>query len=378
MSGVDREYSRIVRDSLSKVIEINNSGDNCSSRNVNDEMSDTTSSNTEGKDAMGQNVIAKTSNDYLQDLRENINSIHEECKVYGSQGPSEASLAKKETVRDEINRKFDYKSTDVITESLDLLISCMMPNKESISIRERIISFVSSTIVDCFPRKCKIEVIPFGSVPLRTYLPDGDIDFGIFCQGEQLQSSWLYILQATLIEKAKFCSHNVSDVHIVEAEVRVCKCFIDGYEIDISLNMAGGISTLAFLERIDIVIGKDHLFKRSVVLIKTWCYYESRLMGGHNNLISTYALEIMILCIINKYYHLIQTPTQTFILFLREYSNFDWTGYCLGLKGETRLTDLTLQKGMFSNYIYIFKTAKLVLRTFVTNFKYVFLNSQST
>lgn len=42
-------------------------------------------------------------------------------------------------------------------------------------------------------------------------------------------------------------------------------------------------------------IGRAHLFKRAVILVKAWCYYESRILGAHHGLISTYALETLVL-----------------------------------------------------------------------------------
>jgi hypothetical protein len=39
--------------------------------------------------------------------------------------------------------------------------------------------------------------------------------------------------------------------------------------------------------QVDRLVGKDHLFKRNIILIKAWCYYESRILGAHYGLIST-------------------------------------------------------------------------------------------
>lgn len=53
--------------------------------------------------------------------------------------------------------------------------------------------------------------------------------------------------------------------------------------------------------QVDRLIGKDHLFKHSIILIKAWCYYESRILGAHHGLISTYALESLILYIFHMF-----------------------------------------------------------------------------
>jgi len=42
--------------------------------------------------------------------------------------------------------------------------------------------------------------------------------------------------------------------------------------------------------------------------VKAWCYYESRLLGAHHGLISTYALETMVLYIFNLYHAQLHSP----------------------------------------------------------------------
>lgn len=42
--------------------------------------------------------------------------------------------------------------------------------------------------------------------------------------------------------------------------------------------------------------------------VKAWCYYESRLLGAHHSLLSTYALETMVLYIFNMYCKELSSP----------------------------------------------------------------------
>jgi len=55
------------------------------------------------------------------------------------------------------------------------------------------------------------------------------------------------------------------------------------------------------LLQVDYLISRNHIFKRSVILIKAWCYHESRLLGSKSGLFSTYALEILVMYIFNLY-----------------------------------------------------------------------------
>lgn len=60
--------------------------------------------------------------------------------------------------------------------------------------------------------------------------------------------------------------------------------------------------------QVDRLIGKDHLFKRSIILIKAWCYYESRILGAHHGLISTYGLETLVLYIFHLFHTSLNGP----------------------------------------------------------------------
>jgi hypothetical protein len=122
------------------------------------------------------------------------------------------------------------------------------------------------------------------------------------------------------------------------------KCVVQNIIVDISVNQIGGLCTLCFLEKVtfqcyffctclivnninafyedycllwsclclrlqvDENFGKKHLFKRSVMLIKDWCYYETRILGAHHGLISTYALEILVLYIFHIFHKSLNGP----------------------------------------------------------------------
>lgn len=55
-------------------------------------------------------------------------------------------------------------------------------------------------------------------------------------------------------------------------------------------------------------LGSSWLLLWGCVQVKAWCYYESRLLGAHHGLISTYALETLVLYVFNKYHETIDSP----------------------------------------------------------------------
>ena len=65
----------------------------------------------------------------------------------------------------------------------------------------------------------------FGSVPLKTYLPDGDIDLSVFqSKGASLQDSWTTKLCHALQAEGRNhqAPYRVRDVQVIHAEVRQC------------------------------------------------------------------------------------------------------------------------------------------------------------
>ncbi|KAB1215073.1 hypothetical protein CJ030_MR4G018543 [Morella rubra] len=128
-------------------------------------------------------------------------------------------------------------------------------------------------------------VFPYGSVPLKTYLPDGDIDLtAVSCLNieDSLVSDVHTILKAE--EHNEAAPFDVKDVCCIHAEVKLVKCIVQNICVDISFNQLGGLCKLCFLEQVDRLVGKDHLFKRSILLTKAWCYYQSRILGAHHAL----------------------------------------------------------------------------------------------
>ncbi|KDO44283.1 hypothetical protein CISIN_1g0061401mg [Citrus sinensis] len=203
-------------------------------------------------------------------------------------------------------------------ERIQEILCTIQPAIVSEKKRKEVINYIQRLINGYYG----IEVFPFGSVPLKTYLPDGDIDLTVL--GHQNVEEDLARFVCKILENEDQDSvFEIKDVQYVPAQVKIVKCSVQNIPVDISFNQMAGLSALCFLEKVDRLIGKDHLFKRSVILIKAWCYYESRILGAHYGLISTYALEMMVL-------H----------RFLDYYNTFDWDNYCISINGPVAISSL--------------------------------------
>ncbi|KAL8541046.1 hypothetical protein ACS0TY_002363 [Phlomoides rotata] len=218
------------------------------------------------------------------------------------------------------------------------LIDCIQPNQLSEERRNAVADYVKRLITKCFP----CQVCTFGSVPLKTYLPDGDIDLTAFSHDQNLKDTWANQVRDMLQneEKNENAEFHVKEVQYIQAEVKLIKCLVENIVVDISFNQVGGLCTLCFLDEVDSLINQNHLFKRSIILIKAWCYYESRILGAHHGLISTYALETLVLYIFHVFNNSFHGPLEVLYRFLEFFSNFDWDNFCVSLWGPVPISSL--------------------------------------
>ncbi|XWS32056.1 hypothetical protein CRYUN_Cryun23aG0128200 [Craigia yunnanensis] len=218
------------------------------------------------------------------------------------------------------------------------LIACIQPDAPSEGRRNAVADYVQRLISKCFP----CQVFTFGSVPLKTYLPDGDIDLTVFSKNQNLKDTWAHQVRDILEneDKNENAEFRVKEVQYIQAEVKIIKCLVENIVVDISFNQLGGLCTLCFLEEVDLLINQNHLFKRSIILIKAWCYYESRILGAHHGLISTYALETLVLYIFHIFNKSFSGPLEVLYRFLEFFSKFDWEKFCVSLWGPVPISSL--------------------------------------
>ncbi|KAH1193890.1 Poly(A) RNA polymerase cid14 [Glycine max] len=228
----------------------------------------------------------------------------------------------------------------MIEERAQEILWTIQPNVLSEVNRKNIIDYVQRLIGEY----CGAQVFPFGSFPLKTYLPDGDIDLTALSHEDEEED--LVRAVCNILKSEDDSEYQVKDIEHIRAQVQVVKCTVKNIPVDISFNQMAGLYTLFFLEQVDQLVGKNHIFKRSVILIKSWCYYESRILGAHCGLLSTYATEILVLYIINRFHSSVRGPLAVSQVFYRQYSlhpfNIDTPEYDQG--------EFLLQKEFLKNY----------------------------
>ncbi|CDJ53571.1 hypothetical protein, conserved [Eimeria brunetti] len=237
----------------------------------------------------------------------------------------------------------------------------------------------ASGSVRCLSDIC-VAVLRYGSFPLLTYLPDGDLDVGVITfspetgvvEGEEESEAFLVYLHLRFrrgdlkVESQGEGTYSpcgdpvgsegprgsgtrgprgprIRNVHLVKADVKILKLEVDSLAVDLSVNKVGGCCSLALLELLDRRIGRFHLFKRSVILVKAWMAYESHLLGSRSGLLASYCLEVLVL-------HLfsclppskLRSPLQVLQAFLSYFSSFDWAAFAATAAGPLPLWLLRL------------------------------------
>ncbi|XP_047150655.1 uncharacterized protein LOC124822671 [Vigna umbellata] len=222
------------------------------------------------------------------------------------------------------------------------LLTHIQPNHISETCRNAVVSYLRSLIMNSVP----CQVFPFGSVPLKTYIPDGDIDLTAFCDNHHSEDRLIQDIQRILEreEKNQDAQFQVKEVKYIGAKVKIIKCLVENFVVDISFNQIGGLGTLCFIEEVDNLINQNHLLKRSIILIKSWCFYESRILGSYHGLLSTYALETLVIYVFHVYNSTFAGPLEVLYRFLDFFSKFDWSKYCLSLRGPVPISSLPNMK----------------------------------
>mmetsp|Transcript_14201 Transcript_14201/g.33163 ORF Transcript_14201/g.33163 Transcript_14201/m.33163 type:complete len:627 (+) Transcript_14201:55-1935(+) len=225
-------------------------------------------------------------------------------------------------------------------EQCETVLDRLKPHPRADKHRSRVLRHVRTLI----RKKCSdAKVCAFGSVPLKTYLPHGDLDLTVFSTGGGdylLTDIADELRQEVKNENAQVVIRDVHCVNHERVEVKVVKCVVDDVPVDISLNQYGGLRTLCFLESFDRLVGQNHLYKEALLLIKGWCYFESRILGSQHGLIATYALETLVLCVLNLFHLELSTPLEVLLKFLVYYSTFAWDSHFVTINGPVAFEDV--------------------------------------
>ena len=241
--------------------------------------------------------------------------------------------------------------TNVKPTQLDIrvseLLAILRPTVAATLHRHSIIKYTAQHVKQTLGAQC----FPVGAFALKTYLPDEWLRMSAFlCQGQE--QLWFMKVNEVLCkasnseeeeegkEEGKEENNNkrrpkeegghehvLSNVNFVNTgETRAIRCTVDSVTVDMTANNIEELYQTTFLEECDLVLGKNHLLKNSLILLKAWWLYESRVVTGSTILqtIPDFALSVMMLHIINKHHRQVHHPLQILAIFFNVYSKLDW------------------------------------------------------
>lgn len=286
------------------------------------------------------------------------------------------------------------KAFDAASRRADALIQWMGPSAEAEDVRVRILNFVKRVVEHHWASSMggpPLLFVSTGSFPMKTYLPTADLDVCLIVPKE-LEPTWHFaVLNALCLagsgsgedalpimngssdgkssgatsatsssassvgpsgsSAALPSTHTVRNVSFINAEVRVVKCTVDNVAVDFTANRVGGLGALLLLDAMDQRVSENHLLKRSIVLIKSWCIYESGaytsgglvgggggVLGASQGALSTYAINTIVMSIFNEWGAArIASPLHALLLFLDKMATFPWHESALTLFGPVPL-----------------------------------------
>ncbi len=174
-----------------------------------------------------------------------------------------------------------------VEEEVDKLISAIAPFQTSNNRRTQVIDFIHNVIRNQIPN---IVLVGCGSSALRCYLPESDLDLILFaktqsrdfiapCNSGSSNHTEVHYLKGIFNSlcdeiinkddnKSTFSDMIIRNVEFINARTKVTHCIVNNIQVDVTVNQISSLKTLLFLEEADRQIGHNHLFKRSLLLIK--------------------------------------------------------------------------------------------------------------
>lgn len=250
-----------------------------------------------------------------------------------------------------MNMEYNYSLIE--KNFIDYIISIAGPSKEQDDLRMSKCAIIKKVIQNGFVNEpdIKVHTFSFGSFPFKSYHRDSDMDISVVLvdkKTNKLISSYSvdYLNHVlNLIENSirSYYSQCCIDDYIerIEADVRLIKCKFEGVSFDISINNFVGLFKLIFMNHIEKNYLDSLFYKRTLLLIKSWCYYEGCILGSNVGLLGSYALEILVIYMFNNYSEMFHNELEAFFTFFHLMNKVDWENQILTIYGLFDITTLT-------------------------------------
>lgn len=250
-----------------------------------------------------------------------------------------------------MNMEYNYSLLD--KNFIDYIISITGPSTEEDETRQAKSNIIKGVIMNGLSGETNliVRIFSFGSFPFKSYHRDSDMDITVVLvdkKTSKLVSSYTaeylnHIL--SLIEgsiRGYYTKFGIDEyVERIEADVRLIKCKYEGISFDISINNFVGLFKLIFMHHLETKYLNSYFYKRTLQLIKSWCYYEGCILGSNVGLLGSYGLEILVIYMFNNYSDTFTNELEAFFSFFDLMSKVDWDNQILTIYGLFDIPQLT-------------------------------------
>ena len=120
--------------------------------------------------------------------------------------------------------------------------------------------------------------------------------------------------------------------------MKIIKCKYENLSIDISINNFIGLSKLILLNFADLQFSQyfennQYLFRRTLLLIKSWCLYEGCIVGSNIGLLASYAVEVLVIYLFNNFHKNFKNEFEAFLEFFKVIKIIDWDNFSICIEG---------------------------------------------
>jgi hypothetical protein len=262
----------------------------------------------------------------------------------------------------------EFFQSSALSRLTNTVLTYMTPTVDQLKRRFQVEKYLAKLV----RKSLGAQVYQMGLYSIRAFLPDDPVTLSIYlCRG--LENSWYLRLNEKLCRMSSSLhaqrdptvdppeesssvissppesqeslhpspAHIIKNVSFMEenCEHRL-QCAIGSYTVDIRATQKVDLCFAAFIEEIDRTVGRDHLFKKSLILIRAWWTLEATTYTETLPALSPSAMCVMVCALFSRFQREIYHPIHSLMLFLTEYAAFDWTKYGLSVYGPIALSAL--------------------------------------
>mmetsp|Transcript_12588 Transcript_12588/g.12221 ORF Transcript_12588/g.12221 Transcript_12588/m.12221 type:complete len:1255 (+) Transcript_12588:255-4019(+) len=255
------------------------------------------------------------------------------------------------------------EESDTKDEVISSVLSMLEPHESQVSYRNSARAFLARVV----RRSLGSKIFETGLHALNCFLPDDPIRLTILlgrtnvfvdtwlptlteklsvladAKGENGNVQMLELMQSSEDDyvagedQHPLNEHTVSHINGMSRSGQPSQlfCAFEQMNVEVMSNSLSDLRFLAFIEEVAQLVGKNELFKRSLLLIRGWWTYEtsSYINNPTKNFLSDSVLSVLVCSIFNQYHAILFQPLQVLSVFLAEYCELDWRNFTVTIQG---------------------------------------------